>query len=81
MENIHLREKATNIREAEKEGRIIHTRCKDCRGTLVYKNTGKPIPSRNMITDYYIFMEHLNRYGLKSSLRKVREAVHKRKWI
>jgi radical SAM protein with 4Fe4S-binding SPASM domain len=81
LEDIYYGEKATKIREAEEKGRMIHPRCRECKGTLVYKDTRKPVPSRNMITDFYVFMDHFKRYGIGSAVKKVREAVHRRKWL
>ena len=81
LEEIYFGGKSTRIREAEKEGRMIHPRCRECKGMLVYKDTGKPVPSRNIITDYYVFREHLARYGFGSAIKKVKEAVRRRKWV
>lgn len=77
LENIYYGEKATGIRNAEKYGQFIEKRCQICRGTLVNKKTGKPIYSRNLFIDYYIFREHLRRYGLRSSLRKIIGRIRK----
>ena len=70
--------KATSIREAERRGKFIEKHCKICRGTLVYKKNRRPIPSRNILTDYYIFKSHLSSYGFKSAMRKVKEATQRR---
>jgi len=78
LEDIYYGKKATSIREAEKRGMFIEERCRECRGTLVYKKSGKPVSSRNILTDLYVFKEHLNRYGFKSAIRKVGESLGKR---
>jgi organic radical activating enzyme len=81
LEDIYYGETATKIRAAEKEGKFIENRCKECRGSLVFKKSGKPVPSRNILTDYYIFKGHLAYYGLNSAIRKVGEAAKRRFWI
>jgi hypothetical protein len=73
LEDIYYGEKASEIREAGKKGIMINERCKVCRGKLVYKKTGKPVLKRNLLVGYYIFKDHLKRYGLKSAVRKVIE--------
>ena len=78
LEDIYYGKKATMIREAEKHGKFIEKRCKICRGTLILKKSGKPVLSRNILTNYYIFREHLARYGFNSTTRKIVETVQKR---
>ncbi len=78
LEEIYYGEKATNIREAERRGKFIEERCQICRGTLIYKKSRKPVPSRNILSDFYVFREHFSRYGFKSGIRKVVEAVKRR---
>jgi hypothetical protein len=78
LEDIYYGEKATRIREEAEKGRFIEERCRVCRGTLVYKKTGKPVPSRNILSEYYFFIDHLKRYGLISALRKVAENISRR---
>jgi radical SAM protein with 4Fe4S-binding SPASM domain len=78
LEDIYYGKKATSIRDAEKGGQFIEDRCKECRGTLIHKKTGKPVTSRNILTDLYVFTEHLNRYGFKSAIRKVEGSLWKR---
>jgi organic radical activating enzyme len=79
LEEIYFGKKATAIREAGRKGRLIVKRCTICRGALVHRRTGKPV-SRNLFSDYYIFREHLERYGLRSAVGKVREAARRRCW-
>ncbi|MBC8459597.1 MAG: SPASM domain-containing protein, partial [Deltaproteobacteria bacterium] len=81
LEEIYYGEKATSIREAEERGKFIEERCKECRGTLINKKTRKPVTARNILTDYYIFREHLSRYGFRSVNRKIIEAAKRRRWI
>ena len=81
LEDIYYGEKACKIREAEKRGKFFENRCKICRGTLVFKGNRRPVPSRNILTDYYVFREHLSRYGFQSSKRKIIEAARRRFWI
>ena len=78
LEDIYNGKKATAIREAEEKGKMIEERCRICRGTLVYRKNRKPVPSRNLFTEFYFFRDHLRRYGLKSSVRKIRENIHRR---
>jgi len=78
LEEIYYGEKARRIREFEKYGRLVEKRCMECRGTLFYKKTGKPVPSRNILSDFFFFKEHLNRYGLVSAFLKTKEAIEKR---
>jgi radical SAM protein with 4Fe4S-binding SPASM domain len=78
LEDIYYGKKATNIREAERHGKFIEQRCMECRGTLVFKRSRKPVPSRNILTDYYIFKGHLAYHGFKSATRKVLEAAQRR---
>jgi hypothetical protein len=78
LEDIYYGEKATSIREAERLGKFIEKRCQECRGTLIYKKTGKRVPSRNILSDFYIFKEHISRYGYNSAMRKVSEDLQKR---
>jgi hypothetical protein len=79
LEEIYYGEKATRIRELERCGRLVERRCMECRGTLVYKKTGKPVQSRNILSDFYFFKEHLNRYGFKSAVIKVLDTFRRRK--
>lgn len=81
LEDIFYGPKAVAIRQAEKQGKFIAQRCKICRGTLVFKKNQKPVPTRNIMTDCYIFWEHLKRYGLKSATRKIVEVAQKRPCI
>ncbi len=78
LKEILAGKKSYYIRQNEKKGRFIHKRCKECRGQLIFKSNKKPVPSRNLITDYYIFRDHLARYGLRSSMRKILETTKKR---
>ena len=78
LEGIYYGEKAIRIREEAEKGRFIEERCRVCRGTLVYKKTGKPVPSRNILSEYYFFIDHLKRYGLISALHKVAENLSRR---
>jgi len=78
LENIFYGEKAANIRQAEKQGQFIEKRCRQCRGTLVDKKTQKSVSSHSILTDYYIFNDHLSRYGLKSSIRKALGVLNRR---
>lgn len=71
LEDIYYGAKSAEIRAAEEKGRFISKQCQVCKGTLVKKKNGKPIRSRIRPTDFYIFKEHLGRYGLKSSIRKI----------
>jgi len=71
LEAIYYGEKATRIREEEKHGWFIERRCQICRGTLIFKKNRKSAYSRINPSDYYVFKEHLSRYGLKSSMRKI----------
>jgi radical SAM protein with 4Fe4S-binding SPASM domain len=81
IEDIYYGEKATKIREAVKKNKFIEKRCRECRGSLVFKKSGKPVPSRNILTDFYIFKEHLALHGTTSAMRKVGEAARRRYWI
>ena len=78
LEDIYYGEKATRIREEAKMGRFIEERCKVCRGALVYTKTGKLVPSRNILSEYYFFIDHIKRYGLVSSLRKIADNLRRR---
>lgn len=78
LEDIFNGEKATYIREIEKKGKFVETRCKICRGSLVYKKNQKPVPSRNSLTDFYVFKHHFAKYGMKSSGRKILATLKKR---
>jgi len=81
LEDIYYGEKAANIREAERHGKFIEKHCTICRGSLVFKKGREPVPSRNILTDYYIFRNHLSSHGFKSAMRKVVEAAQRRLWI
>jgi MoaA/NifB/PqqE/SkfB family radical SAM enzyme len=78
LEKIFNGKKSNYIRKNEEKGRFISKRCKVCRGQLINKSDKKPVPSRNLITDYYILKDHLARYGLRSSMRKILETAKKR---
>jgi radical SAM protein with 4Fe4S-binding SPASM domain len=78
IEDIFKGEKSANIRKIEEKGKFVENRCKICRGNLVYKKNQKAVPSRNLLTDYYVFKDHFDRYGLKSSARKIMATVKKR---
>ncbi|MBD3425612.1 MAG: radical SAM protein [Candidatus Omnitrophica bacterium] len=78
LEDIYYGEKATRIRQKAKEGRFIEDRCKICRGTVVYKKTGKPVPTRSLVSEYYFFLDHFKRYGFLSSLRKIMDNIRRR---
>lgn len=78
IEEIYYGEKASKIREAEKKSKFIENQCQICRGSLVYKKNGKMVSSRNLLTDYYIFKDHLAYKGYRSSIRKIMEAVKRR---
>jgi len=81
IEDIYYDEKALKMREAEKQEKFIENLCKICRGTLVFKRNQRPVLSRNIVTDYYIFRSHISSYGFKSAIRKVVEAAQRRFWI
>ena len=81
LEDIYYNQRATLIREAESHGKFIESHCKICRGSLIFKKNRKLVPSRNILTDYYIFKDHLLRYGFGSAMRKVVEAARRRYWI
>jgi len=78
LEDIYYGNKASRIRKAEKNGRFIENHCKICRGSLVYKKNRKLASSRNILTDFYVLKEHLDRYGLTSSVRKLLESLQRR---
>lgn len=78
LEEIYYSEKATAMRNAEIEGIMIEDRCKICRGSLVYKNNGRPVPSRNLITEMYLFRLHLGQFGLSKTLKKSLENIIRR---
>ncbi|MBU4334685.1 MAG: radical SAM protein [Candidatus Omnitrophica bacterium] len=78
LENIYYGEKATSIRKAAKEGTMIHDRCKRCRGTLIDKKTRKPVLRRNYISDFYLFNDHLQTYGLSSAIKKTFESIKRK---
>ena len=78
LEDIYYGEKASLIRDAEKQGKFIEDRCKTCRGKLIFKKSRKPVTSRNILTDYYVLKEHLARYGFRSATRKVAEVTKRR---
>jgi len=80
IEDIFNGEKATYIRKVEERGKFVEIRCKICRGNLVYKKSKKLVPTRNSLTDYYIFKDHFDRYGFKSSARKI-VATFKKRYI
>jgi radical SAM protein with 4Fe4S-binding SPASM domain len=77
LEAIYFGEKAAGIREAEKREEFIEKRCQMCRGILVSKKNGKPVRSWMSPSDIYIFKEHLQRYGMRSSVRKIMERILK----
>lgn len=81
LEDIYYGEKAVRIRDTEKRGKFIEERCKVCRGILINKKNRKPVSSRNILTDYYIFKNHINSFGFISSMKKVREAAQRRGWF
>jgi len=78
LEDIFSGEKSVYIREREKNGRFVENRCKICRGNLVYKKNQKIVPSQNSLTDFYVFKDHINRYGLKSTGRKIITNIKRR---
>lgn len=78
LEDIFYGEKATYIRKMEKKGKFVEDRCKICRGNLVYKKSRKSVPSRNSLTDYYVFKDHFGRYGFRSSVRKIMATLKQR---
>ena len=78
LQEIYFGSKATRIREEGRKGRMIENRCQICRGSLVYKKTGKPVPSRNLITEFYLLKTHLRQYGVTNTIRKVKENLQRR---
>jgi hypothetical protein len=78
LEDIYYGEKATRIREEAKKGIFLEDRCRVCRGTLVYKDSGRPVPGRSLISEFYFFKDHRRRYGPVSSLRKITENLKRR---
>ncbi len=78
LAEIYHGDKATRIREAERKDVLIEEHCRICRGILRYKKNKKPVPSRNLLTDYFVSKEHLSRYGLKSAAMKTMETLQKR---
>ena len=78
LEDIYYGSKATAIRLAGKENRLIEDRCRLCRGALIYKKTGKMVRVRNPFTDYYLYISHAGQYGVRSALAKVMENLRRR---
>jgi radical SAM protein with 4Fe4S-binding SPASM domain len=78
LEEIYYAQKATMIRRAEEQGQFIEDVCQKCQGTLVDKTTKKPVQARIVPSDYYVLKEHLNRYGLKSAMRKIAGRLYQR---
>ena len=78
LEEIYYGEKATRIREEAKRGRFIEDRCRICRGIPVHKASGRPVPQRSLISEFYFLRDHLRRYGPVSSLRKIAENIKRR---
>lgn len=78
LEDIFYGPKSTEIREAEKEGKIINDTCKVCRGTVVNKKTGLPVLNRNLLAESYFLIDHFKRFGLKSSIFKTIENIKRR---
>jgi sulfatase maturation enzyme AslB (radical SAM superfamily) len=81
LESIFHGKASSTMRSAELDCRLIHQRCQECRGTLVSRTTKMPIPNRNLFTDYFIFKEHLSRYGILSTSRKALYTVKRRAGI
>lgn len=78
LQEVYYEEKATQIRQAEVEGRMLNVYCRQCRGTVVSKRTGKMISSRNFLTEYYYFKDHLRKFGIKSTLQRTVENLKRR---
>jgi len=78
LREIYFGARATRIREEGRRGRMVENRCWICRGTLVYQKDGKAVPSRNLITEFYLFRDHLRRYGTAGTIRKIGENLRLR---
>jgi organic radical activating enzyme len=78
LEEIYFGEKATALREAERRGILTEERCRVCRGTLIYRENRRRVPQRNLFSEYYFLKDHLRRYGLLSSAKKVAENLRRR---
>jgi len=78
LEDIYYGEKAVRIREAASMGNMIEQKCKICRGKLIYKKSKKPVKKGNLLSEYYLFIGHLRRYGAKSTFHKVLENLRRR---
>lgn len=78
LREIYFGAKATRIREEGRRGKMVENRCRVCRGTLVYRKDGKAVPSRNLITEFYLFKDHLRQYGTAATIRKIGENLRRR---
>ena len=78
LEDIFYGEKATRIREAGNDGKMVEDICKTCRGRLVYKKNKKSVPNRNLLSEFFFLLEHFKCCGLASTFRKVAENIRRR---
>lgn len=81
QEEIYCGVRATGIRASEKKGVFTEKRCMNCRGTLIdNRRNGKLAGGGNLLTDLYVFRDHLRRYGIRSAVRKAK-AVFSRRYV